>query len=212
MRVLAAPAKPAVPVPNMTKATSTPIAAPAKRAVARKREPKAVPPADQALEPSYPAVVGLTVESTVNDGTGPAFATGHTLSGATETMARNPVELSPRPATVATPAVRASRNRVARAQHAAGVHVEPARRLSQVEPEYPALLQSQRIEGDVTVRVTLSPQGVVQHVELVRPARDVAFNDAALAAALRERFSAETHDARPVSTSLTYSYRFRISP
>jgi len=159
-----------------------------------------------------PEVVGLTGESTAIGSTGPAFATGHTLSGTTEAVAKPYVvnaAKSPQPPALT---IRPSRNRVARAQPASGTRVEPARRLSQIQPEYPALLQSRRIEGDVTVRVTLSAQGAVQHVELLRAASETAFNDAALAAARRERFMPEIQDGRPVSTSLTYTYRFRISP
>jgi protein TonB len=91
------------------------------------------------------------------------------------------------------------------------VRVEPAKRLSRVEPDYPPLQRSQGIEADVTLRLELSPRGEVLRVEIVRSA-DPDFDRSALAAAERERFSPETHDGQPVPTVITYSYRFRITP
>jgi protein TonB len=88
--------------------------------------------------------------------------------------------------------------------------VEPARRLARVEPVYPALLRRQRIEADVTVRVSLDASGRVLEVELVRSAAQQEFDQAALEAARKERFAPETHDGRSVATSLTYTYRFRV--
>ncbi len=213
VRVFAAPPKLPAETPMALKpAEPKPVIA-AKPRVPRKPSPESPAPLAEttAAPDATPEVVGLTVASTTVDGAGPAFATGHTLSGATDAVAK-PYLAPPLEPLAPTPAQRPSRNRVARAQPAQGVRVEPARRLSQIEPEYPALLQSQRTEGDVTVRVTLSAQGTVQHVELLRAASEAAFNDAALIAARRERFVPETHDGRPVSTSLTYTYRFRISP
>lgn len=215
VRILAAPPKrpEATPVAPVINPPEEPAIKPT-RPVARKPAPKPLPAPEEtkAAPEQIPEVVGLTVASTAIEGTGPAFATGQTLSGVTKTVAKPYVVATVDPPIAPTNTMRPSRNRVARAQAASGTRVELARRLSQIQPEYPALLQSQRIEGDVTVRVTLSAQGAVQHVELVRAASETAFNDAALAAARRERFVPEIHDGRPVSTSLTYTYRFRINP
>lgn len=156
-------------------------------------------------------IVGLTLESTSQGTGGPAFAVGATLLGETGRTASDPTRVDPvvAPTPAAPPT---SRNRSARALPKVGVHVEAASRLSRVEPTYPALLKAQGREGDVTVRVELDVEGRVVTVSIVRPAQDRAFDDSALAAARSERFTPETHDGRPVPTSITYTYRFRITP
>jgi hypothetical protein len=143
VHVVSTPQKlPAVtPIPLQADEPNRP--APAPKRLVRKHVPKPTAPLEEpkaAPEP-MPEVVGLTVASTTIDGAGLAFATGQTLSGATETVAKPYIAPTQEPLPP-TPAQRPSRNRVARAQAAQGVHVEPARKLSQTEPEYPALLQS----------------------------------------------------------------------
>jgi protein TonB len=186
------------PAPEPTKAQK-----PKKEAPAPKPEPKPAEPV---------AIVGLTLESTSSSGTGAAFAVGDTLAGTTSRTAQVPQKLPPGPPDTPKGDVPVSRNRVAQPRAAAGVRVEPARRLQRVEPEYPSLLERQGIEADVTVRVSLAADGSVESVELVRGAADRAFDEAALSAARKERFAPETHDGRSVATTLTYTYRFRIKP
>lgn len=214
LRVLPVASK---PLPEVSlPAPATPEPKPVKSVPKRSRpeQPKQPPTLKEPAAEPVPTEpqVGLTLDSTDPNGAGAAFAVGDTLAGETPREAPPPVPSRPLETTQLTPAPRPSRNRVARAAPAAGVHVQPARRLSRIEPDYPALLRTQGLEGDVTVQVLLSAQGSVQDVTLVRPAKDDAFNSAAVAAARREQFAPETHDGRPVSTSLTYTYRFRIDP
>jgi protein TonB len=181
-----------------------------KRAREPQKKKEAPAPEPRPAEPV--AIVGLTLESTSGSGSGAAFAVGSTLAGSTGRVAEAPRSAPPAP----TPAPQSDepvrRNRVAQPRAAAGVRVEPAKRLARVEPEYPSLLERQGIEADVTVRVSISASGSIEGVELVRGASDRAFDEAALAAAQRERFEPETHDGLPVATSITYTYRFRIKP
>jgi len=158
-------------------------------------------------------IVGLTFESTSSSAGGPVFAVGDTLSGTTQRVAEEvrPAQ-SVSPAESAPVQPRVSRNQVAAPRAAAGVTVEPARRLSRVEPVYPALLGRQNLEADVTVRVRISKDRTLLSAEIVRGAQQVEFNQAALTAAKQERFQPETHDGVSVETSLTYTYRFRITP
>jgi protein TonB len=187
-----------------------PAAPEPKKARQPKKEAPAPKPEPKPAEPV--AIVGLTLESTSSSGTGAAFAVGDTLAGTTSRTAQLPQKLPPAPPDTPKGDVPVSRNRVAQPRAAAGVHVEPARRLARVEPEYPSLLERQGIEADVTVRVTIAADGSIESVELVRGAADRAFDEAALEAARKERFAPETHDGRSVATSLTYTYRFRIKP
>jgi protein TonB len=157
-------------------------------------------------------IVGLTLESTSADGTGPAFAVGNTLAGDTARVA-NPAHSTPVVPAPSVPGLPSgSGNRRVAPRAGAGVKVEPARRLSRVEPEYPSLLEHQGIEADVTVRVYISEEGLLERVELIRGASEKAFDESALAAAKKERFVPETHDGKAVATALTYTYRFRITP
>lgn len=181
---------------------------------AEERKPKSEPLPEAPTDAPEPiAIVGLTLESTSNTGSGPAFAVGQTLAGTTDRIAAT-ARTGDRDAPVGRgePTLPSSRNRRAAPRAAAGVRVQPAQRLARVEPEYPPLLERQRIEADVTVRVHITASGQLAQVELVRGADQAAFNEAALAAARKERFSPETHDEKPVETSLTYTYRFRVTP
>jgi len=212
VRMLAVPSTPVTEAP--VEITKAPVES--RPTIKRKRKPAPTPAPEnpKSVEPAADAappveVVGLSLASTA-EGKGTAFATGSTLEGSTDQTATAPIVHAPVPDPAAIPAP-LSRNRTARTRPSAGVRVEPARRLSRIEPEYPPLLQSQHVEGDVTLRVSLTPAGRVEDVQLVRAAAEAAFNAAALAAARREQFAPETHDGRPVSTSLTYTYRFRIS-
>jgi periplasmic protein TonB len=186
---------------------------PAPAAEPKKTRPKEAPaPRPEPKAPEPVAIVGLTLESTSGSGSGAAFAVGSTLAGTTGRTAHVPQQLPTAPPEAPKGDVPVSRNRVAQPRAAAGVHVEPAKRMARVEPEYPSLLERQGVEADVTVRVTIAASGSIENVELVRGAADRAFDDAALAAARKERFAPETHDGQPVATSLTYTYRFRIKP
>ena len=201
--------EPTAPAPELaSEAETPPRPAPAmERKVQRTRERKV-----EAASPAHApvTVVGLTLESTSATGAGPAFAVGNSVLCSTERQASAPAAHAP--STPEPPDLPVSRNRRAAPRAAAGVSVSPARRLGRVEPEYPPLLRQQGIEADVTVRVHLTVSGSVERVELVRSSGEPAFDEAALAAARQEHFSPETHDGVPVTTALTYSYRFRITP
>lgn len=213
VQIAAAP----IPQPAAETPAPTPVPRPMEppRALRPRATPKAEPPVPKPVAAPAPvpvAIVGLTLESTSSTTSGAAFAVGQTLSGSTERVARDPQPSVPVHAPAPAAPQPASRNRVAAPRAAEGVRVEPAKRLSRIEPSYPPLLARQRIEADVTVRVQIEPDGRVTNMELVRGAAEPAFNDAALAAAHKERFSPETHDKKPVATSLIYTYRFRITP
>ncbi len=218
LRTIPLPAPvPAATSPVVRESAPLPAPAPRPRAPMEKVKPLApsVPPAAPVQEAIAPpiAIVGLTLESTSSASQGPVFAVGQTLSGTTERSAATARAAGPNaPVTAEAAPLPSSRNGRAVTRAKAGVHVQPAQRLAHVQPEYPPLLERQSIEADVTVRVQIAANGQLLRAELVRGAEQTAFNDAALAAARKERFSPETHDGSAVETSLTYTYRFRITP
>lgn len=208
---------PELPPVESAKPPVTPPVAVAKPRSVPKTEPKA-PPAEVTpkteVAPAPLPIVGLTLESTSSSGQGAVFAVGQTLSGTTARVAADAetLERNPEPAQTAPVQPKRSRNQLAGPRAEAGVKVEPARRLSRVEPVYPALLGRQNLEADVTVRVSIGKDGALLSADIVRGAEQAEFNQAALVAAKQERFAPETHDGAPVQTSLTYTYRFRITP
>jgi TonB family protein len=207
------------PVPPAPEAKET-VAAPKPEIAAEPRAAKVVRSARKEVPAERPApaapqpveIVGLTLESTSADGSGPSFAVGNTLAGDTARVA-NAAREAEAPSAPRMPGVpTSSGNRRVAPRAGAGVKVEPARRLSRVEPEYPALLEHQGVEADVTVRVYITEEGLLERVELIRGASEKDFDESALQAAKKERFVPETHDGTPVATALTYTYRFRITP
>jgi periplasmic protein TonB len=81
-----------------------------------------------------------------------------------------------------------------------------------LQPPYPLALQRAEIEGNVTVRVHIGPDGRVMAVELVK-ADDPAFFASTRDWALRRwRFKPATRDGAPVASWITKTVRFEIAP
>jgi len=139
-------------------------------------------------------IVGISFESTVAGGNGPKFAVGNSRLGRTDRIASEPQSRPPNRVATRTPGA---------------VVVKPSR-IERIEPDYPALLRAQGIEGDVMVLIAIDSRGKVERVELLRPARHEELNRAALDAAGRERFSPATKDGEPIRYTLRFTYRFRL--
>jgi periplasmic protein TonB len=157
-------------------------------------------------------IVGLSLESTV-EGSGPAFATGTSRMGQTDTRAVDPTQAqrapAPQPGSGTAPQA-GSEQRAASHIPTRDTAFEKPKRLKPNRPEFPAALKAQGIEGDVTVRVDIDAGGKVTSVTIVRGSGYPAFDDAAKRAAASERFAPAIRDGKPVPFSLSYSYRFRI--
>lgn len=82
-----------------------------------------------------------------------------------------------------------------------------ARLLAQVVPEYPAEALADAVVGDVTVHVTVSPEGVVTDAVFASGGPDVLVPPA-LAAARALGFAPATRDGVPVVTRLAVSFHF----
>jgi periplasmic protein TonB len=205
------PLVPAPIVPEFEPAT------PPKRAKVPANAPAKISDAPE-LAPEPDAVprriVGLSLESTV-EGKGPAFATGTSRMGATDTHAADPTEArrapAPQPAPSSVqPEPGAAAQRVASHIPTRDTQFEKPKRLKPNRPEFPPALKAQGIEGDVVVRVDIAASGQVTSVTIVKSSGQTAFDEAARNAAASERFAAAVRDGTPVPFTLTYSYRFRI--
>jgi TonB family protein len=83
--------------------------------------------------------------------------------------------------------------------------VEPA------TPEYPAEARAQGVTGQVTLEIEISDQGAVTDAEVTTPAGH-GFDEAALAAARRMRFSPAEIDGKPAAVRIEYRFDFTLTP
>jgi len=170
------------------------------------------PPPEPAAEPRR-RVVGVSLESTVEGGAGPAFAVGNTRMGRTGEVAEDPGgigRLGPARDASAPGGAAAGPNRISSLVPKPGSEIVRPRRLMAVEPDYPAVLRAQGIEGNVGMAIRISTAGLVEEARVVRSSGYREFDEAAREAALKERFSPATRDGRPMEYTLSYTYRFRI--
>jgi TonB family protein len=78
-------------------------------------------------------------------------------------------------------------------------------------PEYPAEAKTRGIAGEVVLELELSDDGRVLDARVARPAGN-GFDEAALAAARRLRFSPAEVDGKPSAVVLEYRFRFEAPP
>ena len=91
---------------------------------------------------------------------------------------------------------------------ASGVHV-PARLVSSVVASYPMGARADDVEGDVVVEVVLDRGGQVVDARVARSAGH-GFDDAALAAIRRYRFSPAQRDGHAVRVRMPWTVQFRL--
>jgi protein TonB len=182
----------------------------AKPKVRAKRPPQVVPP-DLASTPVAPTsapvrrVVGISMESTVEGGQGPAFAVGSSRMGETGDHGADPKQAS------RVPTQEVPVNRVSTRFADIEAPIVAPRRLAPSVPDYPPLLREQGIEADVVVVVSIGVDGQVLKVEIVTPAAQAAFNEAAIASAKRERYAPATRAGEAVPYIQRYTIRFRLN-
>lgn len=146
------------------------------------------PPPDAPPPPPPPVrrVVGLSLESTVVGGAGPAVAVGNTRMGETARIA-------------ADPSVEPLRQ-----------EFTPARRLTDEKPEYPQELRARSVEGDVGLQVELDAQGLITEVTVVASSGFPAFDASAVASARRATYEAAKLNGVAVAQVLRFTVRFRL--
>lgn len=82
--------------------------------------------------------------------------------------------------------------------------------LGRLQPPYPPALIRAEIEGEVTVRVTIGPDGRVKRIDKISADHD-AFFEATRRHALRVwRFEPATRDGRPIESAQVHTVRFEI--
>lgn len=163
-------------------------------------EPPPEPPKEQPE-----AVVGLSADSAVTEGDGPSFAVGNTRMGETDKTAVDPSKIGeltktgvipppPPPPAPKVPVVKPPR---------------PKKNPDQLV-EYPTRYRQMGLEGDVTVEITVGPDGEVLDVVVTKESEHPEFNFAAKKAARRLEFEPATRDGVPIQYKLTRVFRFRL--
>ena len=157
-------------------------------------------------------MVGLSLESTTEGGSGPSFAVGNTRVGETAEKAVAPKAVGPAPTgTSPIPAAGPGKsNQVASRIPVAGISWVQPKRKAPKPPPYPATLRSQAVEGDVTVMVNIDATGKVTSAKVIKESSYGEFNETARATALTEEWEPALRDGVPVPYTLSYMYRFRL--
>jgi periplasmic protein TonB len=170
----------------------------------RKAEPPPPPEKqpDKSKKPP-PRVVGLSLDSTTQGGSGPAFGVGNTRQGESARRAADPDKVT-REAPAASP------NKSATRIPSAGASYVLPKRKRKVEPPYPEKYKAQGIEAAVTVMVSLDPSGKVKSVKIIKGSGYKEFDEAARKTALAEEFEPATRDGTPIPYTLSFTYRFRL--
>jgi TonB family protein len=84
-----------------------------------------------------------------------------------------------------------------------------ARPLQTVRASYPPMALRMGMEGDVTLRVEVDPDGKVTRAEIIKGA-GAGFDEEALKAVKQARFEPAQKDGQNVPAEFTYIYRFRL--
>ena len=80
----------------------------------------------------------------------------------------------------------------------------------QVPPAYPRNAKQARIEGFVTMNVTIRPDGSVSNVKVVKAQPKRLFDKAAMAAMLRWKFRPKIVDGQPVAQRAEQTIEFKL--
>ena len=163
-------------------------------------------------EPERRRIAGISMESTVSTGAGPAFATGNTRMGETAAVAKDTKDLGKAVADGSRGAQRqiGAKELSARIPSAGVTFTKPVRKRP-VVLDYPVDLKVRGIEGNVVVLLKISVTGKVEDVKVLRSSGFSQFDDAAVRAARKEAYSPAMREGEPVEYSLKYTYRFRIT-
>jgi protein TonB len=87
--------------------------------------------------------------------------------------------------------------------------VKPAELLHQVNPEYPKLARAQRVEGTVSLNVTIGADGVVHSVTVL--SGPLLLTRAAEEAVRQWRYSPTLLDGKPVEVQKEVDLRFHFT-
>src|SRR3954471_7665743 len=87
--------------------------------------------------------------------------------------------------------------------------VKPPEVLSTSQPEYPDAARAEGLEARVTLRLDIDREGAVTHAEVIEP-QGHGFDEAALRAAERLRFTPAQRDGHAIPVRILFHYDFQL--
>jgi protein TonB len=161
---------------------------PPKRKVVLPPPPNQEAPPPEPNQPPPELVVGVTAESVGNDG--PAVQVGNTMYGEGATKAVDSASVKAYTGPSAPPAV-----------------VEPKVLQEWTDGAYPEEARENNIEGIVRLQITISAEGYVTNVVVVK-GLGFGLDEEAKRRIKKYRFAPATRDGQPVATTIPFNFRF----
>jgi protein TonB len=163
--------------------------------------PKPEPPPPEPPKPPPPLVTGLTLESTVQAGKGPAVQVGNTMMGAVATTAVAPVT---------KPGVKGGTGDgpIVSQGSQGGVRTDAVEK-NIVKPRYTEMARNQGIEGVVQLLLTIDAEGRVIEVKVLK-GLGFGLDEAAVTAARQWKFEPARVDGKGIQTKITRRVRFTL--
>jgi periplasmic protein TonB len=152
------------------------------------------PPPPPTPGPPPEVVVGATADSVSENGAGPAIQVGNTLYGQGSATAVDSAGVRPLTGPTAPPAP---------------VVTEPSVKSEWTDGVYPEEARENNIEGVVRLQITVSPEGVVTHVVVVK-GLGFGLDEEAKRRVRRFRFTPATRDGVSVSMTIPFNFRFAL--
>lgn len=188
---------PPEPEPEPQKPPEPPVPPPKPRVALPPPPNDDTPPPPPTPAPPPEVVVGATAESVSDHATGPAIQVGNTLYGEGSTKAVDPASVQPITGPTAPPVP------------AAPVLTEPSVKSEWTDGVYPEEARENNIEGVVRLQITISPEGVVTHVVVVK-GLGFGLDEEAKRRIRRFRFAPATRDGVPISVTIPFNFRFAL--
>ncbi|MBE2248298.1 MAG: energy transducer TonB [Myxococcus sp.] len=138
--------------------------------------------------------MGATADSVSENATGPAIQVGNTLYGESATKAVDATTVQPYTGPSAPPAP---------------VITEPTVKAEWTDGVYPEEARLNDIEGVVRLRITVSAEGQVTDVVVVK-GLGFGLDEEARRRIKRFRFTPATRDGQPVAMTIPFNFRFAL--
>lgn len=177
-------------------------------------DPVDVPPPADTPPPKKKArrIVGLSLGSTVEGGGGPSFGVGNTRMGQTSRTAENADDVEQIRGEAQKPRAASSNRKASRLPIGLGgpkLH-KPKYAGVRIPARYPEEYRAQNLEAQITVEVAIGADGRVDKVRVVSGSKYKKFEEAAVAAAKRQRWVPAKRGDEPIPYTVTYSYYLRL--
>ncbi|HEY7993349.1 MAG TPA: energy transducer TonB [Candidatus Eremiobacteraceae bacterium] len=171
---------------------------------------KATPTPTPAPAPSVIATAVPHEQQTHSPDTRPPVHPPHQSSGDNAPKHRTDVAIPTGPPVVSPPTSLPSAAPAASPTTAAPEQIIETDFIRKVTPDYPEIAKDENIEGTVTVRITIGPDGQVEAAVVVQSSGSTQLDDAALKAARDSAYRAPLLDGKPTTRDYLIVYTFQL--